>query len=372
MDWFLIDTMRYLNKHDFEVTLVCDMDENFIMRNNDFAKCIPINLKRGIDLRGSMNTFLYLYKLFKKEKFDIVQYFTPNAALVSSMAATLAKVPVRLYGQWGIRYVGFSGIKRKIFKAIEQITCYFSTSIEPDSKGNLRYAIEEGLYSKEKGSVVWNGSASGVNLNKYDITKKEIWDNEIREMHGISTTAFVIGFVGRITRDKGINELLSATKSILEDNSDVYLFLIGDEDEIQTIDNSLRQWSISEKRVKYFGKSNEVEKYLSAMNIFVLPSYREGFGTVVIEAEAMGVPVIVTDIPGPTEAMEENETGFVVRKSDGKDLEKTIRKALKNRDGLQSMGANGREFVTKNFDQKLLFQKILDRRLSLLELGKYE
>lgn len=111
----------------------------------------------------------------------MVQYSTPNASLYAALAAKLAGVPVRLYCQWGMAYVGFHGIKRVIFKRIEKLVCTLSTWVEPDSFGNLKFSHAEGLYPENKGSVIWNGSASGVNLNKFDNSQKPVWRAEIRE-----------------------------------------------------------------------------------------------------------------------------------------------------------------------------------------------
>lgn len=217
-------------------------------------------------------------------------------------------VPVRLYCQWGIVYVAFHGFKRKVFKILEKITCRNSTWIEHDSFGNLNFSQVEGLYTTDKSSVVWNGSASGVNLKKFDIKHKEEWNHAIRDKYSIENDAFVIGFIGRIKRDKGINELFAACKTFFESNQNSVLLLVGNSEKSETINEELYYWSLNEKRVIYCGRTNEVEKYLSVMSVFILPSYR------------MGVPVIITYIPGPTDAMLDGKTGLIVEKADVNNL----------------------------------------------------
>ncbi|WP_209121737.1 glycosyltransferase [Alkalihalobacillus sp. BA299] len=363
---FVVDAAKYLHENgNYDITLICDYDESFEKTLPDYIKYIPVSMKRGISL-SAISSILRLYVIFKKEKYDLVQYSTPNASCYASIAAKLAGIPVRLYCQWGLVYVGFSGIKKRLFKEIEKMVCSLSTWIEPDSFGNLRFSHLEGLYTKEKSSVVWNGSASGVNLQKFNIEHKSKWREEIRNKYGISNNVFVIGFVGRITRDKGINELFFACRSIFAKEKNIVLMLIGDNENTESLNEELFQWSKKEERVVYCGRTSEVEKYLSAIDVFVLPSYREGFGSVVIEAEAMGVPVIVTDIPGPKDAMENNGTGLIVKKADWQDLSESIEKLLNNKELYSLMSMNARNFVVEKFDQRTLFKYIQEDRKKLL------
>ena len=364
---FIVDTAKYLHEHGgFDITFICDTDEEFESTLPDYIKYIPVPMKRGINLSGLI-AISKLRSIFMKEKFDVVQYSTPNASCYASIAAIMVKIPVRLYCQWGIVYVGFSGLKRKVFKAIEKMICYFSTWIEPDSFGNLNFSREEGLYTEKKSSVVWNGSASGVNLNKFDIEHKDRWRKEIRSKYGVGENTFVFGFVGRITRNKGVNELFAATKKFLEEKQDSVLMLIGDKENSNSINKELWQWCLKEERVIYCGRTNEVEKYLSAMDVFILPSYREGFGNVVIEAGAMAVPVIVTDIPGPTEAMINGETGVVVKKADIESLKTAMIFLMKDNQKRLKMGNKGHSFVTEKFKSPKLMEHILRDRNRLLE-----
>ncbi|MCI5616930.1 MAG: glycosyltransferase family 1 protein, partial [Ruminococcus sp.] len=170
---FVIQSAKYLKENtDWDIVMICDNDDEFQDVLPEGIRYIPVSMKRGLNFDG-MSVIRKLVKIFKEEKFDLVQYSTPNASLYVSIAAKIAKVPVRLYCQWGMVYVGFSGIKRKIFKCIEKFVCKNSTEIEPDSYGNLDFAHKEGLYPKNKGRVIWNGSACGVDLSKFDISRKD-------------------------------------------------------------------------------------------------------------------------------------------------------------------------------------------------------
>lgn len=365
---FVLGTARYLHeKGDFDIWFVCSEDEQFAKSLPDYIHYHPVPMKRGISV-GGIKAMLAIKKLFAEQKFDLVQYSTPNAACYASIAAWLAGVPVRLYCQWGIAYVGFSGLKRKVFKAIEKMVCTLSTWIEPDSMGNLNFSHEEKLYPKDKGSVIWNGSASGVNLKKFDVAQREEWRKTIREEYNIPQTAKVFVFIGRITRDKGINELLAAAKQLLKEYNDAYLLMVGLLENVALLDSSLYQWSQREDHVIYCGYTNAVEQYLAASDVYVLPSYREGFGSAVIEAEAMKVPVIVSDIPGPTDAMQRDVTGIVVKKADSGSLYQAMLSLYSDENLRKQLGENAYKFAVEKFEQQKLFEKILEDRKRLLKM----
>lgn len=357
---------RLMQMTDWEITVICNTDEAFAESLPEGIRYIPIPMKRGISL-GGIGAMLKMYQVFRKEKFDLVQYSTPNASLYASLAAWLARVPVRLYCQWGIAYVGFHGFKRTVFKCIEKLVCALSTWIEPDSFGNLHFSHAEGLYPESKGSVIWNGSASGVDLQKFDISQKEIWRKQTRSRFDLPDDAVVMGFVGRITGDKGINEMFTAFRKILEKHPNTYLMLVGNTEKADSVDTALYDWAQKEPRVLFCGYTNAVEQYLSAMDIYLLPSYREGFGSVVIEAGAMGLPVIVSDIPGPTDAMVRDKTGLVVPVKNASALAEAMETMITSPELRRAFGEAGYEFASGGFEQQKLAEHILEDRKKLLE-----
>ena len=361
---FVLPVAKYLAEHtDWEIYMMANDDPDFEKSLPENIHFIPISMERGISM-GGIKAMLKMKKIFKREKFDLVQYSTPNAALYASMAAKAAKIPVRLYCQWGMAYVGMHGLKRKIFKFVEKQVCKMSTWIEPDSNSNLSFAVKESLYKADKACVIGNGSACGVNLEKFDISKKEGYRQKIREQHNLPQDAFVYGFVGRVTRDKGINELFTAFKRIYEENKNAYLLMVGRIENEGLLNPELFSWSKECENVVYVGGSNIVEQYLSAMDCFVLPSYREGFGMGTIEAEAMGVPVIVTEIPGPIDAMLPNVTGKMVPMADAGALYSAMKEIMI--EDLISFGEKGYSFAVENFEQKKLCQLIFEDRKKLL------
>lgn len=365
---FVLEFAKYMYaKSDYDITFICNRDYAFAKSLPRYIHYIPVDMKRGISFDGIL-ACAKMWKIFRENQFDLIQYSTPNASLYASLAGSLARVPVRLYCQWGLAFVGFSGLKRIVFKTEEKIVCKLSTWIEPDSRGNLNLCHKQKIYSSKKGSVVHKGSASGVSLKKFDITKRELYRTEIRSNYGIPEDVFVYGFAGRITGDKGVNELLSVTKNILKLHKDVYVLMVGGIEKEDSVNTELYEWSKTEKHIIYCGSTNEVQKYMAAMDCYVMPSYREGFGLTVVEAGAMGLPVICTDIPGPTDAIHNEINGLIIEKKDTEALREAILRLYSDKELARKLGAAGYENVKNNYEQENLFKYILEDREKLLKL----
>ncbi len=363
---FLIPIAQYYRANtDWDISLICDYDPNLEEEMPEGVRYIPIAMKRGVDW-SAIGPIRRMVSVFRREQFDLVQYCTPNASFYASIAARIAGIPVRLYCQWGMVYVSMRGLKRSIFKTVEKIICHNSTWVEPDSFGNLAFSHREGLYPENKGSVVWNGSTGGIDLTQYDITRKQEWREAIRAQYGIPQDAVVYGFVGRITGDKGINELYQAFRELLKTRPDAYLIMIGGADKQATIRSDLRTWAEQEPHVVFCGPQSQIQRYYAAMDVHVLPSYREGFGSVIIEAEATEVPVITTAIPGPLEAMCPGKTGLSIPKQDVPALREAME--ILHDDPLlrQNMGRAGREYVAERFEISRFYQYTLADRKSLI------
>ncbi len=363
---FLIPFATYLHDYgNYDVTFICDKDEQLTEIIPPYMHYIPVGMKRGMSLSGVKSVF-DLKKVFEKEQFDIVQYSTPNAAFYASIAAKMAKVKNRVYCQWGIRYMGFKGVARKIFKKIEQITCRNSTYIESESFNLYEFSLKEKLYDRNKACVIWNGSASGVDLAKFDISQKEKWRKTIRTEYGIKDDEVTFGYAGRITRDKGINELLEAFQMIVE-KGNARLLLIGTIDGKGFLEQELFEWAQKNNKISWVEWTAETEKYFAALDVFVSPSYREGFGLVVIEAEAMGIPAIVSDVPGQIDAIMENETGLAVAVKSAADLARAMCQLMETEEVRQRYGKAARKFVEDNYEQQTLFSHLLQKRDGLLK-----
>ena len=366
---FLLQFKDYLVDNDYDVTFICNTDESMYELCNERVHYIPVPMKRGVGLDG-LSVINKLTKIFKENKFDIIQYSTPNAALYASIASKKAGCANRLYCQWGIRYMGFDGgIKRMIFKQIEKIVCEKSSIIECESNSIYQFSVAEKLYPASKASVIWNGSACGVDLNKYLISKKELWRKEIRSELNIAEDVPVFGYVGRITRDKGANELLTAFREVVK-KKEAYLLMIGMFDDANTIAEDLRSWAEKSKNVIFVEWTDKVEKYYSAMDVFCSLSYREGFGLVVIEAAAMGLPGIVTDVPGQVDTIEPDVDGWPVPAKNVTKVVGTIEHCIDNPEEVKKFGYNARKHVEEKYEQNELFKRLTEHRNSLCKVKK--
>ena len=360
---FFIPQLQCLAANGFDVTVVCSNDSRLQEKLGESIRFYPIDIPRGISVSGSIYALKALTHFFKREQFDLIQYSTPNAAFYSSIAAQKAHCKVRNYHLMGLRYIGASGIGRVILKSLERVACHNSTSVECVSKSNMEMGIKEGLFPKEKVTVVWNGSTGGVDLSRFDFSKRQQWRKETRKELGYSASDVVYGFVGRITKDKGIDELLSAFFE-LKDNSK--LLLVGDIEKENHLDAELLAKAQENSNIKFHSFVSDIERYYAAIDVLVLPSYREGFGNVVIEAGAVGTPSIVTDIPGPTDTIDREKTALTVPVKNPNALAERLRE-IRDRDYV-AMGESAAQFAKEKFDSKVLCQKILERKKMLLGL----
>ena len=357
------------HKNEIDVTIVCNMDETYetqLKTEYPFIHTKIIRFPRGINFGESLKSIISLCKFLKKEKFDLIQYSTPNASFYASLASKFCKIPVRLYCQWGMVYVTQIGVKRKIFRWMEKTICKNSTMIQPDSFGNLEFCRKEGFYNETNSCVIWNGSAKGLDLSAYDISKKIEYALQIKKQYKIQDSDIVIGFVGRLGKEKGCNELFTAFRNIKQDYTNAKLLFVGPIEKEDTITPELLNYFKSCDDIIKTGRVSGVEKYMSAMDMFVLPSYREGFGMSVVEASAMGVPVIATKYPGPSGGMIDGVTGISINIKDVNELELAIRQLITDKETAKRMGDAGRKYVVNNFDFEIFKNKYMEDRLKLL------
>lgn len=360
MDWFIVDSMRNLSKNGYNVTLVSCMDDGFAERNSDYAKCINMPMSRGASIKDLFVIPWRLYKLFRHEKFDIVYYTSPNVSLYASLAAKLAGIDCRYYSQCGLRYVSFTGLKRSLFKMIEKLTCLLSSTIRAQSPKNMEFAVREGLSHADKISVVGIGGTTGVDLKECDSFNRANMRNELRKKYHIPDNAFVYGYVGRINADKGINELLTAFNALQKELSDIYLVLIGMIDDANPISATLMENAKSNERIIFTGnvKPDEVYHHMSMFDMLTHPTYREGFGKVLQEAMGMYLPIITTNVPGPSEVVENGISGILVKAMDSDDLKEKMLLLYNDSDTRKKLAHNGRKRAEKFFDRPIMLRNI--------------
>lgn len=358
--------LRLAEEKGWQVTLVCADDPEFSARLPACVRFYPVPMSRGV----AWNAFLPIWRLwrfFRRERFQIVRYSTPNAALYASVAAWCARIPIRIYGQWGLRYVGYEGWRRKLLKCCEWMTCRLSTHIRPDGELNRQFAIREGLYAEEKAKVLGAGGATGVDLTCYDIARKESLRTIIRERYKLEN-AFVFGFVGRLTKDKGMQEILQAIRLLAAEYPNVRLLCVGAD---ETPAGSALMVGAKHAQIILTGglPAEDLPAYYAAMDCYVHPSYREGFAVTIQEAGAMACPIIATRIPGAMDVMEEGVSCLVVEPRNVHSLLHAMRQMLQDADLRTRLGRAARQRVEKHFERDAqIAEQLMDYQQILNDL----
>ena len=362
MKAFVVESAKYLHeKGDYDITLICNDDKEFAQSLPDYIKFIPVSMARGVDL-SAISSVLQFIKIFRKEKFDIIQYSTPNASLYASIGAFLAGTKIRRYSQCGIRYVAFEGFSRKFFKIFEKITCKLSTHVKAQSPKNMQFAIDEGLCKKEKISVIGIGGTIGVDLKQCRSFDNAEAKKSLREKYNIPQDAFVYGYVGRVNVDKGNNELISAFNKISKEDENIYLALVGMLDDANPISAENLEIAQNHPRIVMTGNVdfNEVYPHMAMFDVLVHPTYREGFGKVLQEAMGVGLPIITTNVPGPSEVVENNISGILCEVKNSDDLAEKMLMLRNDNELLKNIAEAGSKRAEKYFDRPIMLKNILD------------
>ena len=322
-----------------------------------------IPMKREISLFSDVVSLIKWILFLFTERPYIVHGNTPKASLISMVAAWITRRPVRVYMCHGLRYQGTEGSLRNLLQLMEKITCGCATHVVCVSKGVANVMINEGLCPKEKIRVVGYGSSGGVDIERYN--PNAIVSN-IRSELNIPEDAFVFSFIGRIVKDKGINELVSAFDNINKNNPNIHLLLVGPVESMQNpVDESTYRIIEQNENIHAVGMQKDVRPYLKASDAFILPSYREGFGMVLVEAGAMGLPCITTDITGCNEIIVPGENGAIIEPRNMEALRYEMEKWVSNPDMVKIMASNARKMVSERYDSRMVREQYFEFYKSL-------
>lgn len=359
--------LEALQQAGFDVTVVCAEDRTLAAALGSGIHYYPVSFSRVISPVRDIKAAVRLFRFFRQQRFDIIQYSTPKASLLASMAAFLARAPVRIYILWGLYYMGEQGFKRMLLKCIERLICALSTGIVPISHEMVEFACNEGLGSRSKYEVMLNGSACGVDLDTFNLGKWMDSRGPIRKQYQIPEDGIVIGTVARLTGDKGINELVQAFERLSGQLGNVYLLLVGTQEEKDRLSAQTEGLIQNNPHVRCTGWQDNPLPFYAAMDVFCLPTYREGFGEVNLEAQAMGLPVVSTDVIGPRESVEQDVTGILVKSQSAEAVYNALMRLCSDKELRIQMGRRGRERIHLKFDRKDMIQEIVKHRLSLVK-----
>lgn len=361
---FFDGQFKTLSEHGQEIHLVADTEEDkdFSHRNHTFHHRIPI--VRAISPIADLTSIRLLIKLISRERFDAVVGHTPKGAMVAMIAAKFAGVKTRIYYRHGLVYTTATGLKRVIFKTVERVTALLATNIVNVSPSLSQLAVKDKLNSDSKQTVIGCGTCGGIDtIDTFNPAK--VSADTVYALHhtlGIPDGAFVVGFCGRLCHDKGIIELIDGFKLFKQAHPEIEsrLLLVGPYDSRDILPQYIKDEIESNPSIIAPGAVSHhyLPNYYSLMDVFVFPSYREGFGMTVIEASAMCIPILVSRSHGCVDSIREDVTGLYIDlspESITSSLTEMLNQELRHR-----LGNAGRDFVTENFERTAMWPKILD------------
>lgn len=348
---------KYLSSY-FDVKLVTSFSEkNQEISKDEGVELKSIDMTRQITIIKDLKALIELYKYFKNQKPDIVYTFTPKAGLLGMMASFLSRVPVRIHNIVGMPLMEATGKKFILLKFIERLTYFFSTNLFCNSFG-LKKFINENLTKKDV-KVIAQGSINGVDTEFFKNTKTLDEKELIRDKFKIDKKDFVITFVGRIVKDKGINELIEAFINLSKKYNNLKLLLVGDyEEHLNPIKNENKILIDSLDSIITVGFQSDIRDFLSITDLFVLPSYREGLPNSLIEAGSFGIPLLATNINGCNEIIDDGITGILVEKKSAKKLEEAIDKLLEDKELYNSIKLKVRDRIIEKYEQKYFWNEL--------------
>lgn len=325
-----------------------------------------ISIARNISLLKDMRSLIILYNLFRKNKYGIVHSTTPKAGLLCAVAGKLAGVPIRIHTFTGQPWVTLSGFKREIVKLSDKVIACNTTACYTDSHSQKEFLVSEGIIRSNKISVVGKGSLAGVDLKRFNLENYSCESRKlIKKNLGIPDDATVLLFIGRITRDKGVFELIEAFNNITSKNAGLFLLMVGPQ-ELAEDNRGPKFFDSLNSNIIFTGYTDEPEKYMAISDVLCLPSYREGFGTVVIEAAAMGLPAIGTNIYGLSDAIVDGETGVLVKVKSVVELTLAIEKLISDNKYLKELGFNAKKRALEFFSSDKVNNLVVDEYLYFL------
>lgn len=355
---FLKDHMTYLIK-EYDVHLVANFKPE---EKGEFEQmgvtCHDAPIQRSIKLGADLKALFALRKIFKKEKFDCVHSVTPKAGLLTALAGWLAGVPNRVHIFTGQVWATRKGAMRTILKMMDKVIARLDTLLLVDGHGQRKFLIKEGVLKDINSAVPANGSIAGIRLERYVISE-EVRKRE-RAKFGFTENDVVYIFLGRLNHDKGIGELYEAFNSMLPNRPNAKLIFYGSDEE--GYNSKADSYAHIKRNENFFypGITRQPFEALQVADVFVIPTWREGFGVSVLEAQALGLPVITSDAYGVVDASVEGMTGLRCKVNDPDGLRNCMELYYDSPEMRKLHGAAGRKRVEENFDNAVVSQAWLD------------
>ena len=364
--------LKYINKFHDIIAISSSGKELKDFETEEGIRTIPLEMTRKISPIKDFISLLQMIRILKIERPDIVHSHTPKAGVISMVAAFICKIPHRLHTVAGLPLMEARGFKKKFLLLIEWLTYFCATKIYPNSFGLKKYITKNISIPKNKIIVLGSGSTNGIDTSYFDITpeikKSAIYFKNKYQLDGM----FTFIFIGRIVRDKGIEELTNAFTKINKKHKNARLLILGwEEDDLDPISKKTKEILKLNNDIKNLGFKKDIRPFLAASDCLVLPSYREGFPNVVLQAGCMQVPSIVSDINGCNEIIRNNINGLIVEPKNVTSLFFAMEKMLTKREMYISFTKSARKNIVKNFNRDDFYKEILSNYSNLEKKNVY-
>ncbi len=367
--YFHLGQIAYMKAQGFEVEALTSPGTIPSQLTNDNAIAVHfVEMPRRITPLQDLKALYHLWKTIRQIQPDLVHASTPKAGLLGTIAASLAGVPARLYHMRGLPLMTATGLKYWLLWMSERLACGLAHDVLCVSHSLRQVAIDRHLCPETKINVLLSGSSNGVDsIDRFnpDRYAPEI-RTQLRERYHIPQDAIVVSYVGRIVKDKGITELVEAWKIIERNFSKAHLMVIGTIEPQDPVSPEIRQFLHEHPSIHMVDEVEETAPFYKAMDILVLPTYREGFPNVLLEASSMGLPIVTTDVAGCVDAVNHCENGTIVPVRDATLLAKAISNYIQSSHLRQFHGQQGRDRILTHFTQELLWESLYHEYQRLL------
>ncbi|MBX2921241.1 MAG: glycosyltransferase family 4 protein [Chitinophagaceae bacterium] len=359
--FLLKNQLKFMNRF-YEVHAVSSSGKSLEeVREREGVEIHSVLMTRTISPWKDLVALIKLVKVMRKLCPAIVHSHTPKAGTLGMIAAKIAGVPVRMHTVAGLPLLEARGNKRKLLGIIEKITYSCATMVYPNSFALRDIILQNKFCKKEKLSVIGNGSSNGIDISFFDpgqVTEEN--RQTLRDELGIKVSDKVFCFIGRIVRDKGIQELVEAFCRMKKGDSSVKLLLVGSfEKHLDPLGKETEDLISTEPDILFVGFQKDVRPYLAICDVFVFPSYREGFPNVVMQAGAMGVPCIVSNINGCNEIIEHKKNGWIVEAKNVDELKDAMIYLIENEAERKRMAGLSRQMIVSRYNQQYIWEQLL-------------
>jgi glycosyltransferase involved in cell wall biosynthesis len=359
---------KFLRKAGFKVSVVFSPGLSFDAVEDEGVETYAVPMVREMGGFSNLVSLHRLWRLIQRHKPTITNVGTPKAGLLGGLAAYLSRVPCRFYSLWGLRCETTRGIKRWALILTERIACRCAHRVICASESLRQRAVALKIVDPRRTVVLASGSCNGVDLDRFAPTPERVRQAaELKKDLGIPAEAPVIGFVGRFTRDKGICELIEAYLLLRQKNARLYLLLVGDFEDGDPVPSNVRKLIQGDSQIVHTGMVRDTAPYYHTMDILALPTYREGFPTIVLEAHAAGKPVVAARATGVVDAVIDGVSGVLVPVGDSEALAKGLDLLLRDKGLAAALGSAGRDRVRREFKQERFWEALAQEYIRLLE-----